>query len=142
MVQIAKELIESVPVRQVFLKVAQMVLAELGGRVALGLQNFGERNVFLLQPGRRSWRSYGRQACADKQLSGDESGASGRAARLGVEGGEPQTLFPNPVDIGRLHPHQIAAVRRDIEPADIVAEDQASVFEVESGRLVELKRRG
>ena len=64
-VEIAEVLIEAVAVRQLVLEVAEMVLAELGGRVALRLEDFGKRDVFLLQARRRTRRSHGRQARAD-----------------------------------------------------------------------------
>ena len=126
-VEIAEELVEAVPVRQLLLEIAEMVLAELRGHVTLGLQDFGERDVFLLQARRRSRRSHRRQAGADRQLPCDEGGAAGRAARLGVERGQPQAFLADPVDVGRRHAHQVAAVGRDVEPADVVAKDDQNV---------------
>ena len=49
-VEIAEELVEAVNGRQEFVAVAEMVLAELPGRVALRLEQFGERRVLLRQP--------------------------------------------------------------------------------------------
>src|ERR1041385_7466651 len=48
-VKVAEELIKAVIGRQVLVAVAQMVLAELAGRVAERLEQFGERRVARLQ---------------------------------------------------------------------------------------------
>jgi hypothetical protein len=46
-VEVAEELVEAVNRRQEFVAVAEMVLAELSGRVALRLKQLGERRVFI-----------------------------------------------------------------------------------------------
>ena len=91
-IEIAPELVEAVPVRQMLLEVAEMVLAELGGRIARGLEDFGKRDVFLLQARGRAGRADRRQAGADRKLAGEEGGAPRRATRLRVERGQPQAL--------------------------------------------------
>jgi xanthosine utilization system XapX-like protein len=48
-IEVAVELVEPVHGRQELVAVAQVVLAELPGRVAKGLQDLGQRGVFLLQ---------------------------------------------------------------------------------------------
>ena len=78
MVKIAEILVETVTVRQVFFKIAQVVLAILGGGIALGLEDFGESNVFLLQPGRRTWRADGCQTGTNGKLSGQKCRATCR----------------------------------------------------------------
>ena len=50
MIQVSVELVEAVHGGQVLVAVAQVILAELAGGVALCLQQFGNRRVFLLQP--------------------------------------------------------------------------------------------
>ena len=84
-IEVAEKLVEAVPVRQMLFEIAKVILAELRRGVALGLQDFGERDVLLLQAGRRARRADRRQAGADRQLSGDEGRAAGGATRLGVE---------------------------------------------------------
>ena len=96
-IEIAPEFIEPMPVRQVLFEIAQVVLAELRRGVATRLQDFGKRDVFLLQSGRRARRADGRQARADRKLARDERCAPGRAAWLRIKGGEPQT-FPRQCD--------------------------------------------
>ena len=51
-IEIAVELVEAVHGRQELVAVAEMVLAELAGRIAERLEQFGDRRVFLLQPER------------------------------------------------------------------------------------------
>ena len=51
-IEIAVELVEAVHGRQEFVAVAEVVLAELAGRIAERLEQLGDRRVFLLQPER------------------------------------------------------------------------------------------
>ena len=48
-VEVAVELVEAVHGRQELVAVAKMVLAELAGRIAERLEQFGDRRIFLLQ---------------------------------------------------------------------------------------------
>ena len=48
-IEVAKELVEAVHRRQELVLVAQVVLAELAGGVAEGLEQFGDGRIFLLQ---------------------------------------------------------------------------------------------
>ena len=126
-VEVAPELVEAVPVRQMLFEIAEVVLAELRGRVAPRLEDLGERDVFLLQAGRRARRADRRQAGAHRQLAGDERRAPGGAARLRVERREAQAFPADAVDVGRLHAHDVAAVGGDVHPADVVAKDDEDV---------------
>ena len=49
-VEVAEKLVEAVNGRQEFVAVAEMVLAELSGRVALRLEQIGNGRVLLRQP--------------------------------------------------------------------------------------------
>ena len=69
----------------------------------------------------------GGEAGADRQLAGDEVGAAGRAARLGVVVGEQHALGGQPVEVRRLAGHDAAVVGADVEPADVVAHDEDDV---------------
>src|SRR5687768_13947353 len=56
----------------------------------------------------------------------EEAGAARRAvAGAGVTGGEHQALLREPVEVGRLH--EIAALIRDVFPAEIVGVDEDDV---------------
>ena len=53
-VEIAEELVEAVIGRQILIAVAEMVLAELAGRIAQRLKRLGDGDVALLQANRRA----------------------------------------------------------------------------------------
>ena len=84
-VEIAVELVEAVHGRQELVAVAEMVLAELAGGIAERLEQLGDRRVFLLQPERGARQADLGQAGAQAGLAGDERGAAGGAALLGVD---------------------------------------------------------
>ena len=87
-IEVAEELVEAVHGRQVFVAVAEMVLAELAGGVAERLEQLGDGRVFLLQADRGAGHADLGQAGADRVLAGDEARAAGGAALLGVVVGE------------------------------------------------------
>ena len=87
-VEIAEELVEAVRRRQIFVPIAQMVLAELAGGVAQRLQQFRDGRVFRVETDRGSRHADLGQAGADRVLPGDEGGAPRRAALLAVVIGE------------------------------------------------------
>ncbi|MNV12344.1 hypothetical protein D3C71_1029420 [compost metagenome] len=142
-VQVAEELVETVVGRQVFILVAQVVLAELAGGVALGLEGLGDGDVTLLQANRCARDADFRQAGTQRRLPGDERRTPGGAAVLRVVVGEHHAFFGNSVDVGRLvadHAHGIGA---DVGLADIVAEDHQNVgFFSGSGRCRNRHHRG
>ena len=134
MVEIAEPLVEPVHRRQELVAVAQVVLAELGGVVAARLQHLGQRRILLLDAARRSRDADRGHAGADRQLTRDEGGAAGSAARLPVVIGEQDPLLGDAVDVGRPahHPVRIGA---DVPVADVVAPDDQDVRPLARGRL-------
>ncbi len=104
-VQVPKELVETVHRRQVVVAVAQMVLAKLTRLVALVLERRGDgrdRSFHsLFSTGHADLGEPGTQAV----LAGDEAGASGGARLLGVVVGEKQSLLGNGVNVGRFVSH-------------------------------------
>jgi hypothetical protein len=48
-IEVAGELIEAVQRRQIFVAVAQVVLADLGSGIALRFEQFGDGQVFVLK---------------------------------------------------------------------------------------------
>ena len=126
-VEVAEELIEAVHRRQELVEVAQMVLAELAGGVAHRLERRGDGRRLGRHADRRAGLADGGQAGADRQLAGDEVGATGRAARLGVVVGEAHALGGKLVEVRRLPGHDALVVGADIEPADVVAHDDDDV---------------
>ena len=111
-VEIAVELVEAVDGGQELVAVAKVVLAELAGGVALRLEQFGNRRVFLLQPQRSARQADLGQAGAQAGLAGDERRPAGRAALLGVVVREHHAFLGDAVDVGRLEAHQSHANRR------------------------------
>jgi hypothetical protein len=53
--------------------------------------------------------------------------ATRRAARLGVTVGHHGAAVRNSVDIGSLAAHHAAVIRADVEPTDIVGDDEQNV---------------
>src|SRR4051794_39842976 len=87
-VEIAEEFIEAMYGGQEFIPIPQMVFGELAGGVAKWLEKVGDCRVFLLQSNRGSGHADLGQARADRVLTGDEAGATGGAALLGIIVGE------------------------------------------------------
>ena len=79
MVEVAEELVEPVHRRQELVAVAEVVLAKLAGGVALRLEQFGERRIFLGKTFLRAGQSDFQQTGAERRLTGDERRASRRA---------------------------------------------------------------
>ena len=110
MVEVAEVLVEAMPVRQVLFQIAKMILAKLSSGVALCLQDLGERDVFLLQSGRRARRADRCQAGANRKLARQERRSSCGAARLRVEGSQANAFLADTVDIRSFHSHDVTAV--------------------------------
>ena len=92
-IEVAEELVEAVDRRQELVAVAEVVLAELAGRVAAVLQQLGDRRVLgAASPRCAPGQADLGQAGADRRLPGDERRASGGAALLAVAVGEDRAL--------------------------------------------------
>ena len=126
-VEVAEELVEAVHGGQDLVVVAQMVLAELAGGIALRLEELGDGRVLRLQAERRARHADLGQAGADRRLPGDERRAAGGAALLAIPVGEQRAFFGDAVDVGRLVAHDAAVVGADVELADVVAPDDEDV---------------
>ena len=77
-VEVAEEFVEAMHRRQVLVAVAEMILAELASRVALRLEQLGERRVLVGQPFLGARQADLEQAGAEARLAGDERRASRR----------------------------------------------------------------
>jgi hypothetical protein len=137
-IEVAEEHVEAVYGRQEFVAVAEMVLAELSGRVALWLEQLGNGRVFLRQPLLGGWQADFQQPRAQRALPGDERGAAGGARLLAVIVGEDRALGGDAVDVGRAIAHHATVVGADVPVADIVTHDDEDVGLL----LLLLRRRG
>ena len=126
-IEVAEEFVEAVHRRQELVAVAQMVLAELAGGVTTRLQHVGDGGGLGRQADRGAGLADRGHAGADRQLAGDEVGASRRAARLGVIIGEQHALGGDLVEIRRPPGHQAAVVGADVPHADVVTHDDDDV---------------
>ena len=126
-VEDAVELVEAVDRRQVFVAVAEMVLADLRRRVAKRLEEFGDRRVRILQALLGGGHADLQQAGAERRLAGDERGPPRRAGLLGVVVGEQRTFSGDPVDVGRGPAHHAAVVGAEVPGAHIVGHDHDDV---------------
>ena len=133
-IQIAKELIETMDARQELVLVAKMVLPELAGRVAHRLQNRGRSHRLGRYADRRSSLADGSHSRADRQFAHDEVRAARRATRLSVIVGEQHALLGHLVEVRRPPGHQTAVVSADVPHADVVSHDDKNV------RLLRLRR--
>ncbi len=126
-IEVAEELVEAVDGRQEFIPVAEVVLAELAGGVALRLERGGDGAGFRGQTGGRARLADGGHAGADGQLAGDEVGAPRRATRFRVVVGEEHAFLGELVEVRRLAGHHAAMVGADVPHADVIPHDEDDV---------------
>ena len=126
-IEVAEELVEAVHGRQKLVAVAEMVLAELSGRIALRLEQLGNGRVLLRQPLLRRRQADLQQSGAQRALAGDEGGAAGGTGLLAVIVGEDRALVGDAVDVGRVVAHHAAIVGADVPVADVIAHDDENV---------------
>ena len=79
-VQVAEELVEAVIGGQVFVTIAQMVLAKLSGGVSKRLEELGDRGIFRLDAFPRAGKAHLGQAGTQGVLARYERGTAGRTA--------------------------------------------------------------
>ena len=105
-VEIAEELVEAVIGRQVLVLIAQVVLAELPGRVTLRLQRIGDRRHPVRDAVRIARHADGQQAGAKRLLPEDEGRPPGGAALLAVGVREERAFLGDAIDVRRAIAHQ------------------------------------
>ena len=127
-IEIAEKFVEPMHGRQIFVAIAQMVLAELTGCVAERLQQFGDSRVFRMQSDRGARHADFGQAGADRVLTRDEARAARRAALLAVKIGEGRPFLRDAVDVGGMVAHHAFAVVADIPNADIVSPNDEDIW--------------
>ena len=113
--------------RQIFVQIAEVVLAELSRGVAHRFEDKGRRHGLLGHADIGAGLAHRCEAGAQRNLPGDEIGAAGGATRFGVIVGEAHAIGGELVEIRRLAGHDALVIGADIEPADIVAHDDENV---------------
>src|SRR4029450_9540731 len=104
-----------------------MVLAELAGRIAQRLQEFGDSGVLRLQADRCGRNADLGQAGAEAALPGDEGGTARGAGLLAVGVGKAHPLLRDAINIGGAVAHQSVAITAEVGDADIVPPDDENV---------------
>src|SRR6516225_5340476 len=128
MVEVAKELVETMNSRQELVPVAKMILAELTSRVTQGLQKICDSGVFRLKAEFRARQAYLGQPGTDRGLSRDEGGPTGCTALLAVPVGEHRAFFDDAIDVRRAVAQDSVVVGTDIEPADVISPDDQYIW--------------
>jgi hypothetical protein len=126
-VEVAEELVEAMRRWQELVAVAEVVLAELAGHVALRFQQLRDGRVFLLQSLWRAGQTNLRQAGPEGNLASEERRAPGSTALLAVVVGEDRTFPGDAIDVRRRVANHAAAIGTHIEDADVVTEDDQDV---------------
>ena len=126
-VEIAEKLIKAVQRRQVFVEVAEVVLAELPGGVAVIFERSGNGRGRRRHTDIRTGLSDGGQAGTLRQFAGDEVGPPCGTTRLGVIIGKDGTLGGQLVDVGSGTVHQSATVSADVPHANVIAHNHNNV---------------
>src|ERR1700722_17376440 len=130
------ELVEPVYGRQIFVAVAQMIFANLRGRVTFGLKQFRNRRIPILDALFRAWQTYHQETSSKRNLPQDECGSSSRAGLLRVVIGEERAVAGNSIDVRGATAHHATVVSTDIPDADIIGHDDDNVGFLRLGERV------
>jgi hypothetical protein len=136
-VEVAEELVEPVCRREELVPIPEVVLAELAGGVALGLQRGRDGRVLSAQAQVRTGHADLRQTGTVWVLARDERRSPGRAALFAVVVGEPGAFLGDAVDVARPVAHQAVAVAAEVGDPDVVAPDHQDVRTVGHVALLE-----
>ena len=126
-IEVAEELVEAVDGGQELIEIAQMVLAELAGGVALRFERGGNGAGFRRDADLGPRLADRGHAGADGQLAHDEVGATRRATRFRVVVGEEHAFLGHLIEGGRSAGHHAAMVGADVPHADVIAHDEEDV---------------
>ena len=127
-IEVAEELVETVHGRKVRITVAQVVLAELAGRVALARQDPGNGGIPGLHASLGTGHAHLGEAGPEAALTRDEGGTAGGAALLRVVVREEHSLFGNPVDVRGAIPHHPLGEDRKVGLTDVVPPHDQDVW--------------
>ena len=127
MIEVAEELVEAVVGRKHAVEIAEVVLAELAGRIALVLEAGGDGHDVLLHPDRGAGDSDFGEAGAVDALPGDEGRAARGAGLFAVGIGEHHAFLGDAVDVGCLVTHEPVRIAAEVRDADVVAPNDEDI---------------
>src|SRR5262245_22846525 len=120
--------------RKILVFVAEMILAELSGRITLRLQGGSDRAGLCGDADIRTGLAHGRKTGSEWNLASDEICLACCAARLGIVIGEPHLLAGKTIEVRCLAGHDVLVVSADVEPTYVVAHDKKNVWLLRSLR--------
>src|SRR5439155_7851148 len=127
-IEVAKKFVETVDSGQELIEIAEMVLAELAGGVALRFERRGYRASLRWNPDLGTRLADCGHACANRKLTHDEVRASRRATGLGVIVGEQHSLLGHLIEVRRSPSHHAAMVGADVPHTDVITHDEQDVW--------------
>src|SRR4051812_28367358 len=113
--------------RQMLIEVAEMVLTELRGHVALRLEELRDRYVAGLEPFLRTGQADLEQSRAEAHLARDKARAAGGAALLAIPISKHRAFLGDAIDVGRFVTHHAVVVATRVPVADVVPPDHEDV---------------
>src|SRR5262249_21256914 len=116
-------------------EIAEMVLTELAGGVALVLEAGGDGDNLLVHPDRRARHADLGEAGAIDALAGDEGGAARGAGLFAVRVSEHHAFLGDAVGVWCLVPREGMRIAAQVRDADVVPPDDEDVWLVRFGHL-------
>ncbi len=126
-VEVAKELVKTVHRGHELIAVTQVVLAELPGHIAEGLDEISNGWIFLLQTLRSTGHADLGETGAHRNLASDERRPPRGTTLLTVIVGEGQSLAGDTVNVGRLVAHHAVINMAQVPVANIVTHHEQDV---------------
>src|SRR5207244_1519123 len=120
---------------QELIEIAQVIFAELAGRVALRFERGGNRASLSWYADLGTRLTDRGHARADGQFAHDEVRATRRATRLSVVIGKQHSFLGDLVEVRRPSSHHAAMVGANVPYADVIAHDEDDVWFVAVCRL-------
>src|SRR5262249_12076643 len=126
-IQVAKELIETVNRRQEFVAIAQMVFSKLSSGISQRLHHVADGRILGAQTDVGARQANLSKPGADRRLSGDECSTSCGAALLSIPVSEKCAFFRYAIDVRSPISHHAQVVSADVVPTNVVAHYEKDV---------------
>src|SRR5947199_10853990 len=118
-IEVAEEFVEAVDSGQELIQIAEMVLPELAGGVALRFERGSDGASLCGNPDFGTSLADRGHACANRKFTHDEVRQPGRATGLGVIVSEQHSLLGHLVEVRRSPSHHSALIFADVPLADV-----------------------